>query len=213
MLKLGNIVGAKINADWSLDTSKAAIVLSEQKIKAHEEQKKEINEAKITQQAIQEKKATKLKEEFFSWQHYSDYIAEWEPHQPLTLLRYAEFMASKYQNTPQTKDWMLQYNDDNKEKYKKIWAVISLFIDSHKVPDAGGLIPAIREELKRHEKIVEKNPREWLTWDKLMKREMYEEENIDNYYSTIEFLENAMKSPLGKPFEERLEKNPNWISI
>jgi hypothetical protein len=42
-----------------------------------------------------------------------------------------------------------------------------------------------------------------------MKREMYEEENIDNYYSTIEFLENAMKSPLGKPFEERLEKNPD----
>ena len=176
MLKPGDIVGAKINTDWSLDTSKAVRVLSDEEIKDHEKQIRHIQVEKEQQKTIQEDEVKNLKGKLFSWQHYSEFIAEWELHKPLTLLRYAEFMASKYQNTPQTKDKKLQYNDDMKEKYKKIWAVISLFIDSHKVPDAGGLIPAIREELKRHEKIAAKKPTEWLTWDKLEKRNVWRRE-------------------------------------
>jgi len=43
-----------------------------------------------------------------------------EKHTPLQLVRFAEFMASKFESTPDTKEGQIKYNEDQKERFLKI---------------------------------------------------------------------------------------------
>ncbi len=122
-----------------------------------------------------------------------------EKHTPLQLVRFAEFMASKFELTPDTKGGQIQYNEDQKEKFLKIARVISLYVDSSEVKSSNGLIPALEKKIKMAEKVYGSVP-------KNEKTEQIAEENIDDVYDALEFVKNNMKNnTLGKDFEEWLK--------
>jgi len=119
-----------------------------------------------------------------------------EKHTPLQMVRFAEFMASKFEPTAETKEGQIQYNEDQKEKFLKIARVISLYVDSSEVKSSNGLIPALEKKIKMAEKAYNSVP-------KNEKTEQIAEENIDDVYEALEFVKNNMKNnSLGKDFEE-----------
>ena len=123
-----------------------------------------------------------------------------EPHTPLELMRLAEFMASKYEYTNQTKGKDIKYKEEQQEKFLKIARVLSLFVEDYRVKSDSGLIPALEKDIKLSEKVYEKHP------EKDEKTENFAEENIEDRYLALEFVKNNMKSPiLGKDFEEWLK--------
>lgn len=122
-----------------------------------------------------------------------------EKHTPLQLVRFAEFMASKFESAPYTKEGQIKYNEDQKERFLKIARVISLYVDSSEVKSSNGLIPALEKKIKMAEKAYDSVP-------KTEKTEQIAEENIDDVYEALEFVKNNMKNDnLGKDFEEWLK--------
>jgi hypothetical protein len=119
-----------------------------------------------------------------------------EKYTPLELVRFAEFMASKYEYTPDTKGGQIQYKEDQKEKFLKIAKVLSLYVSESEGQSFGGLIPALENKIKRAEKAYDNVPKNQLT-------EQVAEESIDDVYEALEFAKNNMKNAsLGNDFEE-----------
>lgn len=65
MLKPDDIVGARINTDWSVDTSQALRVLSEGEIRLHTEQTNTMKAQRNTQKTLQAANAQELKNKLF----------------------------------------------------------------------------------------------------------------------------------------------------
>lgn len=119
-----------------------------------------------------------------------------EKYTPLELVRFAEFMASKFEYTPDTKGGQIQYKEDQKEKFDRITRVLSVYVDSSEVKSSGGLIPALEKSISMAEKAYEKV-------EKTEKTEQIAEERIDDVYEALEFVKGNMKNEsLGKDFEE-----------
>lgn len=65
MLKPGDIVGSKVHPDWSLDTSQALRVLSDEEIKAHQEQIRTMETDKNEQKTVQKSQVAEFKDALF----------------------------------------------------------------------------------------------------------------------------------------------------
>lgn len=121
-------------------------------------------------------------------------------HTPLELMRFAEFMASKYELTSDTKERDVQYKNENREKFLKISRVLALYIDDN-FTDYHGLVAAMEKNIKEAEAAYEKVGSN-------EKSDLVAEERIEEPYLALEFVRTNMKNPsLGKDFEAWLKSH------